>query len=76
MLADIQIYLEFLNELCATGTPIRKVLVDYMISEEYYSKKILTETKRTLLNPVLKSEQLSGDLGAVKESIDDFDENG
>ena len=47
-----------------------------MISEQYYSKKIQTETKRTMLNPVLKSEQLSGDLGAFKEIIDDIDENG
>ena len=44
-----------------------------MISEAYYSKKLQTEIKR---NPVLKSEQLSGDLVAVKEGIDDFDENG
>lgn len=29
-----------------------------------------------MLNQVLKSEQLSGVLGAVKEIIDDIDENG
>ena len=46
MLNDIQIYLDFLNELCSTGTPIRKTLVDYMISNEFYEKKIQSEAKK------------------------------
>ncbi len=43
---DIQIYLEFLNELCSSGTPVRKILVDYMISQEFYEKKIQYEIKK------------------------------
>ena len=50
MLNDIQIYLEFLNELCSTGTPIRQILVDCMISNEFYEKKIHSETKKTLVS--------------------------
>jgi hypothetical protein len=46
MLNDIQIYLEFLNELCSSGTPVRKILVDYMISQEFYEKKIQYEIKK------------------------------
>lgn len=46
MLNDIQVYLEFLNELCSTGTPIRKILVDYMIGKEFYEKKVQTESKK------------------------------
>ena len=46
MLNDIQVYLEFLNELCSSGTPVRKILVDYMISQEFYEKKIQYEIKK------------------------------
>jgi hypothetical protein len=56
---------------------IRKVLVDYMLSDEFYAMKIQTETKRAHLNPVIRAEQSSGDLVSAKDNVDeDFDENG
>jgi len=45
ILDGIQPYLELLNELCGMGTPMRKILVEYMISEEFYSYKIASEIK-------------------------------
>jgi hypothetical protein len=60
ILNDIQIYLEFLNDLCSTGTPIRKFLVEYMISEEFYQKKIQSESKKTkILNQLNKEATAS-----------------
>ena len=56
VLNDIQIYLEFLNDLCSTGTPIRKFLVEYMISEEFYQKKVQSESKKT---KILNQNQLN-----------------
>ena len=44
ILNDIQPYLDLLNELCSMGTPIRKLLVNYLISEHFYKKKIQNET--------------------------------
>ncbi len=44
ILDDVQPCLELLNELCAMGTPMRKILVEYMISEEFYESKIAAET--------------------------------
>ena len=47
MINDIQPYLELLNELCSLGTPLRKILVDFMINEEFYNKKIQGEINKT-----------------------------
>lgn len=33
-----------MNELCSLGTPLRKIFVDYIINEEFYSKKIQSES--------------------------------
>ena len=44
ILNDIQPYLDLLNELCSMGTPIRKLLVNYLISENFYKKQIQNET--------------------------------
>ena len=46
ILNEIQPYLDMLNELCALGTPIRKILVDYMTSESFYLLKCKYETMR------------------------------
>lgn len=43
ILDDLQPHLDMLNELCAMGTPMRQILVDYMISESFYQKKIREE---------------------------------
>ena len=43
-----------------------------MISEEYYSTNKQAETRKTKLKPGIKSEQLTGDLTSVKESVDDL----
>ncbi len=40
ILDDVQPGLELLNELWGMGTPMRKILVEYMISEEFYESKI------------------------------------
>jgi E3 ubiquitin-protein ligase UBR3 len=44
VLNEIQPYLDMLNELCTLGTPIRKILVDYMISESFYKLKCKYES--------------------------------
>jgi E3 ubiquitin-protein ligase UBR3 len=44
ILNEIQPYLDMLNELCTLGTPIRKILVDYMISESFYKLKYKYES--------------------------------
>jgi hypothetical protein len=48
ILNDIQPYLDLLNELCSMGTPVRKILVDYMINEHFYKQKIQSESSRNL----------------------------
>lgn len=48
VLNDILPYIDLLNELCSLGTPLRKILVDYMISEEFYQKKIQAESKNSV----------------------------
>lgn len=62
MLNDIQIYLDFINELCSFGTPTRKVLVDFLLSREFYEKKIQLEQKKSqssTSNTNLKSDDVS-----------------
>lgn len=37
-------YINLLNELCLIGTPLRTLIVDFMINEEFYANKIREET--------------------------------
>jgi E3 ubiquitin-protein ligase UBR3 len=46
MFANLNPYIELLNELCSIGTPIRKVLVECMISEALYARKVDAERLR------------------------------
>lgn len=43
VLADIAKYVDFLNDLCSTGTPLRKIFVDFLVSEDFYQEKIELE---------------------------------
>lgn len=46
VLSDIAKYVDFLNDLCSTGTPLRKIFVDYLVSEDFYKQKIDLEKIR------------------------------
>jgi E3 ubiquitin-protein ligase UBR3 len=46
MFATLNPYIDLLNELCSIGTPIRKVIVDFMINEQFYAAKIDEEKKK------------------------------
>jgi hypothetical protein len=37
-------YIQFLSELCSLGTTIRKLIVKYMLDEEFYADKIKSES--------------------------------
>lgn len=44
ILNELNSYIELMNELVSLGTPLRTILVDYIINEEYYTKKIQSES--------------------------------
>lgn len=46
VITDIASYIDFLNDLCSIGTPLRKIFVDHLISEEYYKHKIELEKQK------------------------------
>ena len=67
ILDDLQPYLDLLNELCSLGTPMRKILVDYMINEEFYKEKISAELRDTQEDNVIHMDH-SGDFPKEKSN--------
>jgi E3 ubiquitin-protein ligase UBR3 len=46
LISNIDVYLEFLNDLCGLGTPIRKIVANSMIDESFYENKIKQEKEQ------------------------------
>lgn len=46
LISGIDVYFEFLNDLCGLGTPIRKIVADSMIDEPFYEIKIKQEKEK------------------------------
>lgn len=64
-------YIEMMNELVSLGTPLRNIIVNYIIDEEYYLRKIRSETLSSLSYPSESSNSLRQKITPKETSVEE-----